>query len=120
MTEEAAEEHRMPLMEHLIELRKRLMISFIAFFLIFLACYYFSKPIYGFLVEPLAVVMEKHGDSNRRLENGMREPECIVQNSDLFAHRNSLKPLPFRARTSAWSRNRGNRAELDFSSDKRS
>lgn len=67
MTEEAAEEHRMPLMEHLIELRKRLMISFIAFFLIFLACYYFSKPIYGFLVEPLAAVMEKHGDANRHM-----------------------------------------------------
>lgn len=67
MTEDVAEEHRMPLMEHLIELRKRLMISFIAFFLIFLACYYFSKPIYGFLVEPLARVMEQHGDSNRHM-----------------------------------------------------
>jgi sec-independent protein translocase protein TatC len=61
------EESRMPLMEHLIELRKRLMISFVAFFLIFLVCYYFSKNIYGFLVEPLAHVMELHGDSNRRM-----------------------------------------------------
>ena len=61
------DEHRMPLLEHLIELRKRLLISVIAFFLIFLVCYYFAKPIYGFLVEPLAHVMEKHGDSNRHM-----------------------------------------------------
>lgn len=57
----------MPLIEHLIELRKRLMISIVAFFVIFLVCYFFSKEIYGFLVEPLARVMEKHGDSNRRM-----------------------------------------------------
>jgi len=61
------EESRMPLLEHLIELRKRLMISFIAFFLVFLACYYFSRQIYGFLVEPLAHVMELHGDANRHM-----------------------------------------------------
>lgn len=61
------EDHRMPLIEHLLELRKRLMISLIAFFLVFLGCYYFSKEIYGFLVEPLARVMEQHGDSNRRM-----------------------------------------------------
>lgn len=66
-TDETVEEQRMPLIEHLIELRKRLMISLVAFFIIFIGCYFVSKQIYGFLVEPLARVMEQHGDSNRRM-----------------------------------------------------
>lgn len=66
-TDETVEEQRMPLIEHLIELRKRLMISLVAFFIIFIGCYFVSKQIYGFLVEPLARVMEQHGDSNRHM-----------------------------------------------------
>ncbi len=67
MTAENPDDHKMPLLEHLIELRKRLMVSSVAFFVAFAACYYLSRDIYGFLVQPLAHVMEQHGDAGRKM-----------------------------------------------------
>jgi len=48
------EMEKQPLMAHLLELRKRLMIGFAAFFVATGICYFFAADIYGFLVEPLA------------------------------------------------------------------
>lgn len=45
---------RMPLIDHLIELRQRLMYSMVALLISFAGCYYYSAQIYDFLVEPLA------------------------------------------------------------------
>lgn len=42
-----------PLLEHLVELRKRLLISLAVLLVAFFACYYFARPIFGFLVQPL-------------------------------------------------------------------
>ena len=56
----------MPLLDHLIELRRRLMWSMGAFLICFAVCYYFSREIYSFLVEPLAHILEDRG-ANRRL-----------------------------------------------------
>jgi len=42
-----------PLMEHLIELRRRLLWSMVALGGAFAVCLYFAKPIFGFLVQPL-------------------------------------------------------------------
>ena len=56
----------MPLLEHLVELRKRLLWSAVAFFLCFGVCYYFSRDIYSFLVQPLAHILEQRG-ANRRM-----------------------------------------------------
>jgi sec-independent protein translocase protein TatC len=44
-----------PLLEHLIELRRRLLYCVVAIVLTFALSFYFSKEIYGFLVHPLAV-----------------------------------------------------------------
>jgi sec-independent protein translocase protein TatC len=44
---------RAPLMEHLVELRRRLIWSFIAVAVAFGVCLYFARPIFGFLVQPL-------------------------------------------------------------------
>ncbi|TFF19712.1 twin-arginine translocase subunit TatC [Jiella endophytica] len=44
-----------PLIEHLIELRKRLIWSIAGFFVAFLICFYFAKPIFNFLVIPYQV-----------------------------------------------------------------
>lgn len=52
----AAEEvdaSKAPLMDHLIELRRRLLWSFIALGVAFGLCLYFARPIFGFLVQPL-------------------------------------------------------------------
>jgi sec-independent protein translocase protein TatC len=48
------ESTKAPLMEHLIELRKRLFYSLATFVICFLICFFFAKPIYAFLTEPLA------------------------------------------------------------------
>jgi sec-independent protein translocase protein TatC len=52
--EEAIEATKAPLLDHLIELRKRLVISIIAFVVCFLICFAFAKHIYAFLTAPLA------------------------------------------------------------------
>ena len=44
----------MPLLDHLNELRRRLIFCFIGIILAFFVCYAFSQDIYNFLVEPLA------------------------------------------------------------------
>jgi sec-independent protein translocase protein TatC len=42
------------LVEHLTELKSRLIKSFAYLFICFILCYYFSEHIYSFLVEPYA------------------------------------------------------------------
>ncbi|MEQ1753616.1 MAG: twin-arginine translocase subunit TatC [Micropepsaceae bacterium] len=56
--EEFIEASRAPLMEHLIELRQRLIWSLIAFVGAFLVSYFFAERIYAFLTHPLAVALE--------------------------------------------------------------
>jgi len=52
--------------EHLSELRSRLLKSIIYLFLIFIVCYFFAENIYSFLVEPYAEAVKNDG-TNRRL-----------------------------------------------------
>ncbi|MEM1053600.1 MAG: twin-arginine translocase subunit TatC [Pseudomonadota bacterium] len=47
------DETRAPLLDHLIELRSRLMRALFALLIGFGVCYYFADPILGFLVQPL-------------------------------------------------------------------
>ena len=56
----------MPLLDHLIELRTRLLWSMGAFLLCFFFCYHFSTAIYSFLAQPLANILIHRG-GNRRL-----------------------------------------------------
>lgn len=55
----------MPLLEHLIELRNRLMWSAGAIIVAFIAAYQFKTDIYGFLVHPLAVIYA--GEPGRKM-----------------------------------------------------
>ncbi len=52
MTHEDIESTKAPLIEHLIELRRRLIWSLLAIFAAFLVCLYFAKPIYNLLLFP--------------------------------------------------------------------
>lgn len=52
--EAAIEATKAPLLEHLIELRKRLMWSLFSFVFAFVICFFFAKYIYAFLTAPLA------------------------------------------------------------------
>jgi sec-independent protein translocase protein TatC len=47
------DETRAPLMEHLVELRRRLIWSFVALFAAFGVCFYFADKIFAFLTQPL-------------------------------------------------------------------
>lgn len=60
-----ADATKAPLMEHLIELRGRLIKSFLALIAAFAVCYYFSDEIYNFLVRPLYDALA--GMDNRRM-----------------------------------------------------
>ena len=51
------EENKMPLMAHLIELRRRLIYSIAAFLICFCGAYYFAIPIFEFLLLPLQHVL---------------------------------------------------------------
>jgi len=59
------EASKAPLLEHLIELRKRLVYSLLALFAGFIICFAFADPIYNFLTAPLAHAMA--GQPNRHL-----------------------------------------------------
>ncbi|MGE5261210.1 MAG: twin-arginine translocase subunit TatC [Actinomycetota bacterium] len=52
MSHEDIEATKAPLIEHLVELRRRLIWSLLAIFLAFLVCFYFAKPIYNLLLFP--------------------------------------------------------------------
>ena len=59
------DDREMPLLDHLVELRNRLMYSAGAILLGFIVCYLFAEQIYAFLVQPLADIYE--GQTDRRM-----------------------------------------------------
>src|ERR1700704_4902839 len=56
MTHEDIEATKAPLMEHLIELRARLIKALLAFSVMFIGCFFFAKQIYNVLVWPYVFV----------------------------------------------------------------
>ena len=81
------EASRAPLMSHLIELRSRLLICVVAFILGFIGCFYFSEPIYIFLVKPFAAAAAFH-----QAAGGGHHP--AVSPLDLIMGTAGLKALP--------------------------
>lgn len=67
------EDAKMPLLDHLIELRQRLLWSALSIIILFLFFYYFSENIYGFLVQPLADIMAETGRDRRLIFTAMHE-----------------------------------------------
>ena len=64
MTEAEIEATKAPLMDHLIELRVRLIRALIAFVIAFLFCFYFSRTIYNILTLPYVHIV---GAENAKL-----------------------------------------------------
>ena len=71
VSDDGLDDSKMPLLDHLIELRNRLMYSIAAIFAAFLICYYFSADIYAFLVRPLADLLGHEG--RRMIYTGLTE-----------------------------------------------
>lgn len=63
---EAPDDKKMPLLDHLIELRQRLLYCVIALLAVFVVCFYFAEPIFQYLAQPLADVMIEQGISGQR------------------------------------------------------
>jgi sec-independent protein translocase protein TatC len=57
----------MPLIDHLIELRQRLLWAVVAFIFAFVVCYAFSAQIYAFLAQPLANILASQTGEPRRM-----------------------------------------------------
>jgi len=52
------EASRAPLLDHLIELRRRLIVSIAAIFVGFVICFYFSDPLFRFLLRPFSIAAQ--------------------------------------------------------------
>ena len=72
MIDDATDGKKMPLLDHLIELRQRLLYSVAGLLVAFLICFYFAQPLFDFLAEPLAAILIERGG-----EGGNRDPRFI-------------------------------------------
>ncbi|HEY7688094.1 MAG TPA: twin-arginine translocase subunit TatC, partial [Dongiaceae bacterium] len=71
--EDPNEAKKMPLLDHLIELRKRLIIAFVFIVIAFIGCWFISEYILSFLVKPL-------NDAWQAQYNGQDIPKIIYTN----------------------------------------
>ena len=76
---------KMPLLEHLIELRTRLLWSVVAIVALFMVCFYFSHHIYQFLVQPLADVFHESGRDRRMIYTALHEAFFTYVKVSFFA-----------------------------------
>ena len=83
--EDEIEASRAPLMDHLIELRGRLVICVVAFVIGFIGCFAFAEPLYIFLVKPFAAAAAFHAAVG---------PGGHVSPLDLILGTAGLKALP--------------------------
>ncbi len=65
MSEDLLDDKKMPLLDHLVELRQRLLYAFGGLVVAFFLCFWFADPIFNFLVDPLADMWAEQTD--RRL-----------------------------------------------------
>ncbi len=66
-------EKKYSFVEHLTELRSRLIKSIIYLFIFFIICYFFSENIYGFLVDPYAQAVKEDGLDRRMIFTALHE-----------------------------------------------
>jgi sec-independent protein translocase protein TatC len=75
---------KQPLMEHLVELRRRVVIAALAFFAATIAAYFFAADIYAFLVQPLAEALPDP-EHRRLIYTGLTEAFFAYLKLALFA-----------------------------------
>ena len=72
------EESSAPLIEHLAELRTRLIRSVIAFVIAMLACFAFAESILEFLVEPIGQILRERGEDPRLIFTAPQEKFFVL------------------------------------------
>lgn len=80
---EVFEHTRAPLMEHIVELRRRLIYCLIIFAAAFGVSFYYAQPIYAFLVEPLAAAYPDPGE-RRMIYTGLAEAFVTYMKLGMF------------------------------------
>ena len=68
-----SEKNKMPLLEHIKELRDRLIKSVVAILILFFVFFSVKEHIYGFLVQPLANVLVESGENRRMIFTALHE-----------------------------------------------
>jgi sec-independent protein translocase protein TatC len=97
-TDDEIEASRAPLLDHLIELRSRLITCLVALFVAFVFCYIFSKQAYQFLIHPFAVasnllaVRAQDASANAHGLGALTAP--FVQAKGMFEVLAGMKSLP--------------------------
>ncbi|QNT79370.1 twin-arginine translocase subunit TatC [Entomobacter blattae] len=71
--DDAIHDTPMPLLEHLMELRRRLIWALVTFVICFGLCYYYSQHLYLFLARPLAEVMRAQGEQPHLIYTALYE-----------------------------------------------
>ena len=69
MSDETYNDRAMPLLDHLVELRQRMLYAVSALFVGFIVCFFFAEALFNFLVDPLANILLERGldEGYRRL-----------------------------------------------------
>lgn len=78
MNDENIEDSSAPLIEHLAELRTRLIRSVIAFLVGMIICFTVAEPILGFLSEPIADVLRARGEDPRLIFTAPQEKFFVL------------------------------------------
>jgi len=78
-------EKKSSFVDHLAELRSRLLKSLIYLFIFFIICYFFSKNIYSFLVEPYANAVKDDGLDRRMIFTALHETFITYLKVSFFA-----------------------------------
>src|SRR5579863_2738500 len=71
--EDELEQGKLPLLDHLIELRKRLIYSALTLIVLIFPCYYFSRDIFEFLTKPLADIHMANGQAPKLIYTDLPE-----------------------------------------------
>ncbi|MCF8474467.1 MAG: twin-arginine translocase subunit TatC [Emcibacter sp.] len=83
--EDTIEQSSAPLMDHLIELRQRLIWVSIYITVAFVICFYFNEEIYRFLAQPFVDVSHKYGQDPKMIYTGMHEAFFVYLKISFFA-----------------------------------
>lgn len=84
MTRETLSDTPQPFLNHLLELRQRLIYAFIGFLIAFSFCYAFAEEIFRFLVQPLATLLQEKGH-RRLIYTGLTEAFLTYVKVSAFA-----------------------------------
>ncbi len=81
----SVDQNKMPLLEHLAELRSRLLYSLVAFLIAFFICFYFSEHLFNFLVAPLADMWKDEQGQHRLIYTALTEKFFVNVKVAFFA-----------------------------------